>query len=55
MLERIQDIITRVTGIMDYTLTPKTKLNNKDMNISSFTMMKTVKDIMDYLDKNISA
>jgi len=77
MLEQIQDIFIRVTGITDYTLTPKTKLNNRDLNISSFTMiqlvceledefgvdipnsslkkMKTVKDIMDYLVKNISA
>ena len=77
MLEQIQDIFARVTGITDYSLTPKTKLHNKDLNISSFTMiqlvceledefgveipnsalkkMKTVKDIMDFLDKNMSA
>ena len=34
MLKRIQCIFTRVPGIMDYTLTPKTKLNNRDMNIA---------------------
>lgn len=77
MLEQIQGVFVRVTGITDYLLTPKTKLNNKDLNISSFTMiqlvceledefgvdipnsalkkMKTVKDIMDFLDKNMSA
>lgn len=74
MLERIQDIFIRVTGITDFVITPKTKLDKRNVNISSFTMiqlfceledefnieipnsaikkMKSVKDIINYLDKN---
>ena len=47
MLEQIQDIFSRVTGITDYKLTPKTKLINKDMNISSFTMIQLVCELED--------
>lgn len=76
MLDQIQDIFVKVTGITDYVLTPKTKLNNKEINLSSFTLiqliceieerfdieipnselkkMKTVKDIIVYLNKNVS-
>ena len=73
MLERIQDIFVRVTGITDFEITPKTKLDKRNIDISSFTLiqlyceleeefdieipnsaikkMKTVKDIIDYLNK----
>ena len=76
MLTQIQDVFVKVTGITDYVLTPKTKLNDKEINLSSFTLiqliceieerfdieipnselkkMKTVKDIIDYLNKNAS-
>ena len=76
MLDQIQDIFVKVTGITDFVLTPKTKLNNKEINLSSFTLiqliceieerfdieipnselkkMKTVKDIIVYLNKNVS-
>lgn len=75
MLERIQKVFVRVTGITDVTITPRTRLDNKEMGLSSFTMiqlyceiedefdveipnasikrMKTIKDVMVFLEKNI--
>ena len=40
MLERIQEIFVRVTGITDYVITPKTKLDRRNVNISSFTLIQ---------------
>lgn len=77
MLERIQNVFTRVTGITDFTITPKTKLDNKELGLSSFTIiqlyceieeefdieipnsaikkMKTIKDVLVYLEKHVSS
>lgn len=73
MLKRIQTVFIDVTGITDFEITPNTRLNNKNIALSSFTLiqlycaledefqveisntaikrMKTVGDIMDYLQK----
>ena len=47
MLEQIQAVFSRVTGITDYALTPKTKLNSKDLSISSFTIIQLVCELED--------
>ena len=74
MIERIQEVFVRITGISDFEITPKTGLDKKSANISSFTLiqlfceiedefgveipnsaikkMKTVKDLVEYLNKN---
>lgn len=74
MLERIQQIFNRVTGITDLVITPNTRLSKNTIPISSFTLiqlyceledefdieipnsaikrMKTVGDILTYLEKN---
>ena len=76
MLERIQKVFVQVTGITDFAITPKTKLDNKEIGLSSFAIiqlyceieeefdveipnaaikkMRTIKDVMAYLEKNIS-
>ena len=70
----VQLVIVRITGISDFEITPKTRLDKKSANISSFTSiqlfceiedefgveipnsaikkMKTVKDLVEYLNKN---
>ena len=74
MLERIRDVFVRVTGMSDFVITPTTKLTNKEIGLSSFTLiqlyceveeefdveipnsaikkMKTVKDVISFLEKN---
>lgn len=76
MLEKIQEVFVRVTGITDFTITPKTKLDNKEIGLSSFAIiqlyceieeefdveipnasikkMKTIKDVLTFLEKNTS-
>lgn len=54
MLEQIQAVFSRVTGITDYALTPKTKLNSKDLSISSFTIIQLVCELEDEFGVDIS-
>ena len=53
MLERLQDIFVRVTGITDFVITPKTKLNKRHMNISSFTLIQLYCELEDEFDIEI--
>jgi acyl carrier protein len=47
MLERIQEVFVRITGMTDFVITPKTRLDKKSVNISSFTMVQLFCEIED--------
>lgn len=47
MLERLQKIINDLIGRTDIVITPKTKLNNKEFNFSSFAIIQLICAIED--------
>lgn len=53
MLERLQEIINDLTGRTDIIITPKTKLNNKEFNFSSFAIIQLICAIEDEFDIEI--
>ena len=53
MLERLQKILIDLTNRSDIVITPKTKLNNKEFNFSSFTLIQLVCAIEDEFDIEI--
>lgn len=53
MLDNIQDIFTRITGITDYSITPQTKLKQKDIPLSSFTLIQLFCELEDAFDIEI--
>lgn len=53
MLERLQKIFNDLTGRDDIVITPKTKLNNKEYNFSSFALIQLVCAIEDEFDVEI--
>lgn len=53
MLERLQKIINDLIGRTDIVITPKTKLNNKDFNFSSFAIIQLICAIEDEFDIEI--
>ena len=54
MLERIQHIFNRVTNITDFVITPNTRLNKKEIDISSFTLIQLFCELEDEFDIEIS-
>ena len=54
MLERIQHLFNRVTGITDFIITPATRLSKKDMSLSSFTLIQLFCELEDEFDIEIS-
>ncbi len=53
MLERLQNIFNDLTGRTDIIITPKTKLNNKEFNFSSFAIIQLICAIEDEFDIEI--
>lgn len=53
MLERLQNIFNELTGRTDIIITPKTKLNNKEFNFSSFAIIQLICAIEDEFDIEI--
>ena len=53
MLERIQRIFNCVTGITDFVITPKTRLNKSEISISSFTLIQLYCELEDEFDIEI--
>lgn len=53
MLERLQNVFNDITGSTDIVITPKTKLNNKEYNFSSFALIQLVCAIEDEFDIEI--
>lgn len=53
MIERLQNIFHELTGRTDIIITPKTSLNNKEYNFSSFAMIQLVCAIEDEFDIEI--
>lgn len=53
MLERLQNIFNNITGREDIVITPKTKLNNKEYNFSSFALIQLICAIEDEFDIEI--
>lgn len=53
MLERLQKIFNETTGRTDIVITPKTKLNNKEYNFSSFAIIQLICAIEDEFDIEI--
>ena len=53
MLEKIQEIFTRVTGQTDIVITPKTKLNRNLFNLSSFALIQLMCELEDEFDIEI--
>jgi acyl carrier protein len=53
MLDRLQKIFNDLTGRDDIVITPKTKLNNKEYNFSSFALIQLVCAIEDEFDIEI--
>ena len=53
MLERLQKIFNETTGRTDIVITPKTKLNNKEYNFSSFAIIQLICAIEDEFDIDI--
>lgn len=53
MLGRIQEVFVRVTGITDFTITPKTKLDNKEIGLSSFGIIQLYCEIEEEFDVEI--
>ena len=54
MLERIQRIFNRVTDITDFVITPNTRLNKKEIDLSSFTLIQLFCELEDEFDIEIS-
>ena len=54
MLVRIQHLFNRVTGITDFVITPSTRLNKKDIALSSFTLIQLFCELEDKFDIEIS-
>lgn len=40
MLERIQNVFVHVTGITNFKITPRTRLDNKELGLSSLTKIQ---------------
>ena len=53
MLERLQLVFNQVIGRTDIVITYKTKLNDKDYNLSSFALIQLVCAIEDEFDIEI--
>lgn len=53
MLDRLQKIFNELTGKNDIVITPKTKLNNKEYNFSSFALIQLICAIEDEFDIEI--
>lgn len=53
MLERLQNIINEISGRDDIVITPKSKINNKEYNFSSFTLIQLICAIEDEFDIEI--
>lgn len=53
MLERIQRIFEEVTGCVDVTLTPQTRLDDPALCISSFALIQLICGIEDEFDVEI--
>ena len=53
MLERLQSVFNDITGRTDVIITPKTKLNNKEYNFSSFALIQLICAIEDEFDIEI--
>lgn len=53
MLERLQNIFNELTGRTDIIITPKTKLNDKEFNFSSFAIIQLICAIEDEFDIEI--
>lgn len=53
MLERLQLVFNQVIGRTDIIITYKTKLNNKDYNLSSFALIQLICAIEDEFDIEI--
>ena len=53
MLDRLQKIFNHLTGREDIVITPKTKLNNKEYNFSSFALIQLICAIEDEFDIEI--
>lgn len=53
MLERLQKIFNNITGREDIVITPKTKINNKEYNFSSFALIQLICAIEDEFDVEI--
>ena len=53
MLERIQNVFVRVTGITNFKITPKTRLDNKELGLSSFAKIQLYCEIEEEFDVEI--
>lgn len=53
MLERLQNIIKEISGRDDIVITPKSKINNKEYNFSSFALIQLICAIEDEFDVEI--
>ncbi len=53
MIERLQDVFNRVTDRTDIVITKKTKLRNKEYNLSSFTVIQLMCEVEDEFDVEI--
>ena len=53
MLERLQNIINEISGRDDIVITPKSKINNKEYNFSSFALIQLICAIEDEFDVEI--
>ncbi len=53
MLERLQLVFNNVTGRTDIVISYKTKLNNKEFNLSSFALIQLICAIEDEFDIEI--
>ena len=53
MLERLQSVFNDITGRTDVIITPKTKLNNKEYDFSSFALIQLICAIEDEFDIEI--
>ena len=53
MIERLQNVFTRVTGKTDIVITKKTKLNSKEYNLSSFAIIQLMCEVEDEFDVEI--
>ena len=53
MLERLQSVFNDITGRTDVIITPKTKLNTKEYNFSSFALIQLICAIEDEFDIEI--
>lgn len=53
MLEKIQKIFEKVTGITDVAITPNTKLSKREIDVSSFTLIQLYCELEDAFDVEI--